>query len=66
MRTKKPNASDDYRRIRSSLMVKGYTIASFARQYGYNQQTVYHAAKGLRYGIKSAAILEKLKEVARG
>jgi hypothetical protein len=47
-------------------MVKGYTIASFARQYGYNQQTVYHAAKGLRYGIKSAAILEKLKEVARG
>lgn len=57
-------ARTKYRELRARLIRKGYTLRSFARSFGFNEQTVYSAAQGKRAGVVSVQIQTKLEEIA--
>lgn len=57
-------ARTNYRELRAQLIRRGYTLRTFAQRFGFNEQTVYSAAKGLRHGVMSVRIRAKLEEVA--
>ena len=51
--------------IRAALLMKGYSLHSFARAHGYRPSTVYAAAAGTRQGVVGSRIKRHLEEVAR-
>jgi hypothetical protein len=51
-----------YRKLKASLIHRGYTLRSFAAAHGYSAPTVYMAARGQRHGIISVRIQRHLRE----
>ena len=51
--------------IRAKLLMKGLTLASFARKHGFRQSTTYAAARGDRLGIVGTRIKMQLQEELR-
>lgn len=51
--------------IRAALLMKGFSIASFARRHGYRPSTVYAAARGDRLGVIGTSVRRHLMEVVR-
>lgn len=61
----KPNLTGkNYRTLKAALLLKGYTLRSWALERGYNPNTVYNAARGIRHGRKSAPIAKELASFA--
>lgn len=58
----KANPNTKYDRLRSRLLLQGYTIRSWALKHGHQPNTVYQAAKGKRNGVKSVPIRRQLEE----
>ncbi len=59
-------ANRKYTELRSCLMIKGYTLCSWAREKKYPVTTVYSAAQGKRRGVKATRIIRELEGVAYG
>lgn len=55
----------DYRRLRASLIHRGYTLRSFALRHGYSISTVTMAARGERNGVVASRIRRHLEELAK-
>lgn len=53
-------ATKKYSTLRARMIKAGTTLRRFALENGYNPGTVYAAAKGQRYGIISARIINEL------
>lgn len=50
----------NYRQLKAALLLRGHTLRSWAIAHGYNPNTVYNAARGIRHGKKSAPIAREL------
>lgn len=61
---KSSHRTSDYDELRARLLLKGYTLRSFALRHNYQIPTVYDAARGTRGGIISTRISQHLKQVA--
>lgn len=51
--------------IRAKLLMRGLTVASFARKHGFRPSTAYAAARGDRLGIVGTKIRLQLQEELR-
>jgi len=58
------NGCDDYSKLRGSLLHRGYTLRSFAHEYGYAYTSVVAAARRDRAGVVTVKIRKHLEEVA--
>jgi hypothetical protein len=56
----RPKAKAKANGIRASLLRRGHTITSFAKQNGLPYTSVWQAIYGTRAGTKSRDILEKI------
>lgn len=55
----------NYRKLKASLIHRGYTLRSFALAHGYCVPTVYMAARGKRSGIIATKIRRHLEELTK-
>jgi hypothetical protein len=59
------NTEPSYDDLRSTLLLRGHSIRSFALQHGYNVQTAYDAARNRRAGKITSKIRRHLIHVTR-
>lgn len=50
-------------RLRARLLVRGYTLRSFATKHGYKLSTVKAAIRGVRSGPTSKEIVESIRSI---
>lgn len=56
--------TSNYRKLRSKLIERGWTLRKFAIERGYPPATVYCAAAKTRAGVSSVKILRELEAIA--
>lgn len=49
------------RRSKATLVLKGYTMTSFAEAFGFSLSTVKAAIRGERFGPKSQRVIETIR-----
>ena len=57
--------SEPAKHIRAALLLRGFTLHSFAHMYGYRPSTVYAAARGDRQGVVGSRVRRHLLGVAK-